>query len=46
MNLQDVEAQVPIGIAANICDVTAGVLVQHLDEAFTDCDSGAMAISR
>ena len=46
VNLQDVEVQVPIGIAANICDVTAGVLVQNLDEEFSDCDSGTMAISR
>jgi len=46
VNLQDVEVQVPIGIAANICDVTAGVLVQNLAEDFTDCDSGAMAVSR
>jgi hypothetical protein len=46
VNLQDVEVQVPIGIAANICDVTAGVLVQNLTETFSTCDSGTMAISR
>jgi hypothetical protein len=46
VNLQDVDVQVPIGIAANICDVTVGVLVQNLDGAFTDCDSGAMSIAR
>lgn len=46
VNLQDVEVQVPIGIAANICDVTAGVLVQNLTEEFSDCESGVMAVSR
>lgn len=46
VNLQDVQAQVPIGIAANVCDVTVGILVQDLDEAFTDCESGAMSIAR
>ena len=46
VNLTDVTAQVPIGIAANICDVTAGVLTQNLNGAFTDCDSGVMSIAR
>ena len=46
VNLTDVTAQVPIGVAANICDVTAGVLVQNLTESFTDCNSGVMSVAR
>ena len=46
VNLQDVDVQVPIGIAANICDVSVGVLVQNLVGGFSDCESGAMSISR
>lgn len=46
VNLQDVTAQVPIGIAANLCDITAGVLVNDLRDDAATCQAGAIAIAR
>lgn len=46
VNLQDVTAQVPIGIAANICDVSVGVLnTLFVDDAAT-CQADAVSIAR
>jgi hypothetical protein len=49
VNIQDVAVQVPVGIAANICDVNVAVLVdQFLDEAancMADADSTAFVTS-
>ena len=41
VNVTDLVVQVPIGIAANVCDVTAGVLVRDLRDAAADCDATA-----
>jgi hypothetical protein len=46
VNLQDVTAQVPIAIAANICDVKVPVLVTALVSGPTDCQAGAMSVAR
>jgi hypothetical protein len=40
----DVTIQVPIAVAANICDVNVGVLVGDLrDDGSADCDSEAIS---
>jgi hypothetical protein len=41
--LNDVTVQVPIAVAANVCDVTVGVLARQLDAGDVTCDSGATA---
>jgi hypothetical protein len=46
VNLQDVTAQIPIGLAANICDVKVAVLVTALAEGPSDCQAGAMSVAR
>lgn len=47
LNLENVDVQVPIGIAANICGVSAGVLVLALiDGSDTTCQADAISISR
>lgn len=46
VNVTDLVVSVPIGIAANICDVSAGVLVGQLrDDGTADCASVADAVS-
>ena len=48
VNADDVEVQVPIGIAANICDVNVAVLVdQFLDDSagcLAEADPGAIVV--
>jgi|SoiMetStandDraft_5_1073268.scaffolds.fasta_scaffold398365_1 hypothetical protein len=39
VNITDLVVQVPIGIAANVCDVNAGVLVGTLRDTAADCDA-------
>ena len=39
VNITDLVVQVPIGIAANICDVNVGVLVQTLRDSAATCDA-------
>lgn len=39
VNITDLVVQVPIGIAANICDVNAGVLVGELRDTAATCDA-------
>jgi hypothetical protein len=42
--LGDVTIQVPVAVAANICDVNVGVLVGDLrDDGSADCDSEAIS---
>jgi hypothetical protein len=41
VNVTDLVVQVPIGIAANVCDVNVGVLVNDLRDAAADCDATA-----
>ncbi len=40
------QAQVPVGIAANVCDVNAAVLVQEFHETGSaDCEADANAVA-
>lgn len=39
VNVTDLNVQVPIGIAANICDVNVAVLVDTIQDAAADCDA-------
>jgi hypothetical protein len=41
VNLTDVVAQIPIGLAANVCDVNIAVLVDTLQDAASPCDAVA-----
>lgn len=42
VNNNQVQIQVPIGVAANLCDINAAVLVQEFQDTGTaDCDSTA-----
>jgi hypothetical protein len=41
VNVEDVTVQVPIAIAANICDVTVAVLVSDLRDGSAVCDAFA-----
>ena len=46
VNVSDVAVQVPIGIAANVCDVSVGVLVQNFVDQADACDSDAVSITQ
>jgi hypothetical protein len=41
VNITDVAVQVPIGVAANVCDVNVAVLVQDLVDDSAQCDANA-----
>lgn len=41
VNVNDVLVQLPIGIAANLCDINANVLAEQLALGDTDCDATA-----
>jgi hypothetical protein len=43
LNLDDVVVQIPIGLAANVCDVDVAVLVEQLDTGSATCDAVANA---
>ena len=43
--LSDVFVQVPIGIAANVCDVNVGVLVGDLRDGVASCESDAVSVT-
>jgi hypothetical protein len=45
VNVEDVTLQLPIAIAANVCDVTVAVLVQDLRDGVADCEAEADAIT-
>src|SRR3712207_9590116 len=45
VNVENVTAQVPIGIAANVCDVNANVLAEQLRNGGAECDAGANSIA-
>ena len=45
INVEDNIVQVPIGIAANVCDVNAAVLAALVDADETDCESDAVALA-
>lgn len=42
VNISDVVVQVPVGVAANVCDTTVAVLAQLADDARA-CDAVSMA---
>lgn len=44
--LDDVVAQIPISVAANICDLNVGVLAQQLRIGETTCQAGAVSLAR
>jgi hypothetical protein len=46
LSLKNTTVQVPIGIAANICDVSANVIARQLDFAGSDCDAITRAEAR
>lgn len=41
VNVEDVVIQVPVGIAANICDVNANVLARQMRGGGAECDADA-----
>lgn len=41
VNLTDVAVQVPISVAANVCDVNVAVLVDDLRDQAADCEANA-----
>ena len=45
VNVENVTAQVPIGIAANVCDVNANVLAEQLRQGGAECDADAESIA-
>src|SRR5215213_5080716 len=45
VNVENVTAQVPIGIAANVCDVNANVLADQLRAGGAECDADATTIA-
>ena len=45
VNVENVTAQVPIGIAANVCDVNANVLAEQLRQGGASCDADATSIA-
>jgi hypothetical protein len=44
--ITDVIAQVPISVAANICDLNVGVLAQQLRVGETTCQADAVSLAR
>jgi hypothetical protein len=44
--ITDVIAQIPISVAANICDVNVGVLAQQLRVGETTCQADAVSVAR
>ena len=45
VNVENVTAQVPIGVAANVCDVNANVLAEQLRQGGASCDADATTIA-
>jgi hypothetical protein len=45
VNISDVTVQIPVGVAANICDVNVNVLTSQLAQGPTDCQSGTIALA-
>lgn len=43
VNVTDVVVQAPISVAANVCDVTVGVLVSRLQDGASPCDATGTA---
>jgi hypothetical protein len=45
VNISDVTVQIPVAVAANICDVDVNVLANNLQSGATECRSGAIALA-
>ena len=45
VNVEDVLVQVPVAVAANVCDVTVAVLAQGLVEGPATCDAEAESMT-
>lgn len=43
VNVSDVILQLPVGVAANVCDVNANVLARQLRTGDATCDAVAMS---
>ena len=46
LNIDDLAVQVPVSVAANVCDVTVGVLVDQLNEGPAECEADALSNAR
>lgn len=44
--IEDVTVQVPVAVAANICDVNVAVLVELVDDDAAACEADASAVAR
>jgi hypothetical protein len=45
VRISDVTVQVPLAVAANICDVNVAVLVDLIDDAAASCDADASSVA-
>ena len=45
VNIEDVTVQVPVSVAANLCDVSAAMLVNRFSDAPARCDATAESIA-
>jgi hypothetical protein len=45
VNISDVTVQIPIAVAANICDVNVNVLSSALADGPADCQAGSIALA-
>lgn len=46
IDISDNTVQVPIGVAANVCDLNVGVLVQNLFDGASNCAADGVAVAR
>ena len=46
IDISDNTVQVPISVAANVCDLNVGVLVQNLRDGDSDCAADGVAVAR
>ena len=44
--IRDNEVQVPIAVAANVCDITVALLVERINQGSTVCTADADAVAR
>ena len=44
--ISDNTVQVPISVAANVCDLNVGVLVQNLRDGNSNCAADGVAVAR
>jgi hypothetical protein len=45
VRVSDVTVQVPLAVAANVCDVNVAVLVDLIDEAAASCNADASTVA-